>query len=64
MNGIVQFRLCSLSDKELLEKVDKLTDKMYAEGVIPSRHIPARPNDDYDLLIGELLVRFKTIVEP
>jgi hypothetical protein len=59
MNTIVNFRKCTLTDQELLEKVDKLTDKMYTPPCkIPSRNIPARPNDDYDLLIGELILRF------
>lgn len=65
MNQIVSFRLCKLTDKELLEKVDTQTDKLFdvkhkhqREGVL-TRHIPAKPNEDYDLLIGELLLRFK-----
>lgn len=58
MNAIVNFRLCKLSDKELIEKVNKLTDEMYENQKVPTRHIPARPDADYDLLIGELLVRF------
>ncbi len=58
MNGIVQFRLCRLSDKELAEKVDRAIDKIYQTGEIPSRNIPARPDEDFDLLIGELIVRF------
>jgi len=63
MNGIVQFRLCKLTDKELVEKADKMTDGLYEDGKIPSRHIPARPDHDYDLIIGELLVRFKELTE-
>jgi hypothetical protein len=58
MNAVASFRLCKLSDKELLEKVDKQTDEMYNTQIIPLRHIPARPDSDYDLLIGELLLRF------
>ena len=57
MNAIVGFELCTLSDEELAVKVDNLTDKMYEEQKIPSRSIPARPNDDYDLLVGELCRR-------
>ena len=59
MNSIVSFRLCKLPAPELLEKVDKLTDKMYETGQIPIRHIPARPDSDYDLLIGELIKRMQ-----
>ncbi len=57
MNGLVSFRLCKLSTPDLLENVDKLTDEMYQKGELPTRHIPARPNSDYDLLIGELIQR-------
>ncbi|MBO0947315.1 hypothetical protein [Fibrella forsythiae] len=58
MNAIVQFELCTLTNEELVQKVDQLTDQIYQTGKIPSRYIPARPNDDYDLLVGELCVRF------
>jgi len=61
MNQIVSFRLCKLSNSELLKKVDELTDKIYIDGKIPSRHIPARPDADYDLLVGELLKRFQEL---
>ena len=63
MNGIVSFRLCKLSDEELLEKVDKMTDEMFQNREIPERHIPAKPDSDYDLLVGELIVRFKDKIE-
>lgn len=59
MNAITSFRLCTLSDQELLQKIDELTDAMFLTQKVPSRHIPARPDQDYDLLIGELLLRFK-----
>jgi DNA repair exonuclease SbcCD ATPase subunit len=58
MNTIVNFRKCTLSDEELLNKVDQLTDQIYQDGKIPARHIPARPDDDYDLLVGELIFRY------
>jgi|GEM_PF-2708606 len=58
MNAIVKFGLCTLSDHELLRKVDQMTDNIYKTGKIPMRHIPARPNDDYDLLVGELVSRY------
>lgn len=63
MNGIVSFRLCTLTDEELVKKVDELTDKIYQDGKIPSRHIPAQPNNDYDLLVGELCVRFNKLID-
>lgn len=58
MNRIASFRLCKLSNQELLEKIDKQTDEMFEKQQVPIRHIPARPDADYDLLIGELLIRF------
>jgi len=61
MNAISSFRLCKLTNEQLLEKVDLLTDEMFKNGKIPLRHIPARANDDYDLLIGELILRFHDI---
>lgn len=58
MNAIASFRKCTLSDDELLKRVDEKFDEMYKTGKIPTRHIPARPNNDLDLLVGELLLRF------
>ncbi len=69
MNAIVSFRKCTLSNKELIEKVDQMTDNMYnrdnlkRNDGVPLRHIPARPNEDYDLLVGELIVRFTELIE-
>lgn len=69
MNNIVGFGLCTLSDEELLKKVDELTDDLfndklsYKQKKVLTRHIPARPNEDYDLLIGELLLRFQKYTE-
>ena len=39
-----------------------MTDEIYTTGKIPTRHIPARPDDDYDLLIGELLSRYSQLL--
>lgn len=61
MNQITSFRLCKLSNEELLSEIDKQTDQMYINGKIPDRQIPARPDKDYDLLVGELLLRFKAL---
>ncbi len=58
MNAIAGFRLCKLSDIQLIERVNDLTDKMFQDQQLPTRHIPARPDADYDLLVGELLLRF------
>lgn len=61
MNTIATFRLNTLSNQELIDKVDSITDQMFTENKVPSRHIPAQPNNDYDLLLGELLLRFREI---
>lgn len=58
MNAIAKFRKCTLSDDELLKRVDSKVDEMYKKGKIPERHIPARPDDDFDLLVGELIIRY------
>ena len=63
MNAIVTFRLCTLTNEELLEKVNEAIDKLYTHGKLPSRNIPARPNADFDLLVGEMLVRFNELIE-
>lgn len=63
MNAFVQFRLCKLSTLELLEKIDKQIDQLYQDNKIPLRHIPARPDEDFDLLVGECLVRFKETLQ-
>jgi hypothetical protein len=59
MNGIVSFRLLKLDTPALLEKVDAMTDEMFKEQKVPARHIPARPDADYDLLVGELVKRMQ-----
>ena len=63
MNQITTFRLCKLTDKELLDKVDKKTDEIFIGRVIPRRNVPARPDDDYDLLVGELILRYREKIE-
>lgn len=63
MNSLVGFNLCTLTDIELAIRVDEQTDKMYKTGEIPSRNIPAKPDEDYDLLVGELVKRFRSKVE-
>ena len=57
--GLIQFRLCTLTDEQLANAVAEALEKMYNPPVsVPTRHIPARPNEDFDLLVGELVVRF------
>lgn len=63
MNSLCAFRLCDLSDTDLIKAVDKATDNMHQTGKIPNRFVPARPNEDYDLLIGELLLRFDSLLK-
>lgn len=57
--GLIQFRKCTLTDKDLAEAVAAALCKMYEPPVsVPSRNIPARPDEDFDLLVGEIVVRF------
>jgi len=58
MNNLVKLTECTLTDQELIQKVDQGTDQMYRARRIPDMCIPARPNEDYDLLVGELILRF------
>jgi hypothetical protein len=45
----------------LTNKIDKQTDEMFETQKVPTRHIPAQPDADYDLLVGELILRFKEL---
>jgi hypothetical protein len=64
MNAIASFRVCKLTDEQLIKRIDEKTDEIFRN---PSdnfprvlyRSIPARPDEDYDILIGELILRFK-----
>jgi hypothetical protein len=62
MNAITKFRLCTLSNEELLAKVDEMTDWMFETQEVPTRQIPANVDGDYDLLIGEMVLRFSELV--
>ena len=61
MNALASFRLCKLHSLELIDKLDNQTDEMFKTQQIPTRHIPTRPDSDYDLLVGELILRFKEL---
>lgn len=63
MNAIASFRKCTLSNEELLKLVDEQIDELYKSGKIPDRFVPARPNKDFDLLVGELILRFSDSVK-
>ena len=57
--GLCGFRLCTLTDEELLQRIAFGLQAMYSEPAsVPTRNIPARPNEDFDLLVGELMIRF------
>lgn len=59
--GIVGFRLCTLTDTELAHAISEHMKHMYRQGgsfQAPPRHVPARPDEDFDLLVGEMIVRF------
>ncbi len=63
--GLIQFRLCKLTDEQLAEAVAAGLNKMYLDPAsAPSRSIPARPDKDFDLLVGELIVRFIEKTKP
>lgn len=63
MNGVATFRKCSLSNDELIKRADGMIDSLYNENAdrhkILSRHIPARPDEDFDLVLGEVLLRLR-----
>lgn len=62
--GIAQFRLTTLNDNELIESVAEKLCQMYTPPVIvPTRNIPAQPNSDFDILVSELILRFKDLKE-
>ncbi len=62
--GVSLFRLCDLPDDQLIKAVADGLIEMYAgPAKIPSRHIPACPNKDFDLLVAELILRFTEINE-
>jgi len=63
MNSLINYRYCTLSDEELLKRVDEQTDNMFRTQKVPTRNIPARFDEDYDLLIGELIMRFNELIE-
>jgi len=58
MRVTVQFRKCTLKDQELIEKIDGMTDQIFIKKEVPLRYFPGKPNEDYDLLVGELIMRF------
>ena len=59
MNAIVSFRLCKLSTDEILNKLEEQCDNMYRDQKIPTRNVPARPDEDFDLLLGECIMRYR-----
>lgn len=57
--GVAQFITCTLTDQELADAVAEGLCKMYQPPFrVPDRHIPAQPNNDFDLLVAELIMRF------
>ena len=59
--GLVQFRFCTLDNKALAELVAEKLNQMYENGRVPFRNIPARPDEDFDLVLAELIVRFMEV---
>ena len=54
---------CDLKNKELIERIELHIDDMYKTGRLPVRTIPAKPNNDFDLLVSELIVRYENLLE-
>ncbi len=62
--GIAQFRLCTLSNNQLIKAVADGLIEMYTEPTkVPTRQIPARPDKDFDLLVAEMIIRFAELDE-
>lgn len=62
--GIALLRLTTLNDNELIELVAEKLCQMYTPPVsVPTRNIPAQPNGDFDILVSELILRFKDLKE-
>jgi len=50
---------CTLTDNELSQRVQKDLSKLCKTGGKSFvMHVPARVNEDFDLLVGELIRRF------
>ncbi len=57
--NLVYFGLCTLDDMELAKKTSNMLYTAYTKTQeLPKGHIPARPDEDFDLLVGELIKRF------
>lgn len=56
--GIALFRNTTLQDQELIKKIMEGLLEMYDTGEVPARHIPARPDEDFDILVSELVLRY------
>jgi len=56
--ALCNFGLCDLSDHELAARVSAGMEQVYESGKVPARRVPADPNSELDLLIGEMTRRF------
>ena len=62
--GLIQFRKCTLTDKQLAEAAAAWLERIYTPPIqVPVRNVPARPDEDFDLVIGELIYRFSQLIE-
>lgn len=48
----------NISDDEIIDSLEKQLRKMCVSRKLPIMSIPAKPNEDFDLLLAELLIRF------
>lgn len=54
---------CTLNDEDLVNKLDEKVDELCRTGGKSFvMHVPARPNEDLDLLISTLIYRFKKTI--
>lgn len=64
LSSILNFSKSTLSDYDLAQKVLEQLERMYEPPyIVPYRSIPALPDEDFDLLVGSLIIRFLEKVE-
>ena len=52
-------RPCTLTDDQLTDKIDAIVESMVTKGEFPCVHVYADPNTEFDLMVDELILRFK-----
>lgn len=54
---------CTLTDLELVEKIEEKVHTMCVTRKVPTMSIPANLDEDLDLLVTELAVRYLRLLE-